>query len=124
MAWPARMTPACAISAFGHSQHGKRPLPTWEALGHGIVTTYHYLAKVATCQEERIYVIAWTQATQCASPVPCWDDRGVGLRWAGVTMIQLTTPRGLPVSVPENVTEDVSPRFDAGQWRAAKEYYA
>ena len=48
---------------------------------------------------------------------------GVGLRWAGVTMIQLTTPRGLPVSVPENVTEDVSPRFDAGHWRAAKEYY-
>ena len=38
-------------------------------------------------------------------------------------MIQLTTPRGLPVSVPENPTEDLSPRFDAGNWRAAKEYY-
>ena len=38
-------------------------------------------------------------------------------------MIQLTTPRGLPVSVPENLTEDVTPCFKVGNWRAAKEYY-
>lgn len=38
-------------------------------------------------------------------------------------MIRLTTPRGLPVSVPENVSEDISPRFDAENRRAAKEYY-
>lgn len=38
-------------------------------------------------------------------------------------MIELTTPRGLPVSVPENVAEDVSPRFKVGNVRAAKAYY-
>lgn len=38
-------------------------------------------------------------------------------------MIDQTTPRGLPVKVPENVSEDVSPRFDLGDRQAAKEYY-
>jgi phytanoyl-CoA hydroxylase len=41
----------------------------------------------------------------------------------GVIMIQLATPRGLPVSVPEDLAEDVSPRFRAWNWPAAKEYY-
>jgi phytanoyl-CoA hydroxylase len=38
-------------------------------------------------------------------------------------MIQLTTPRGLPVSVPESLAEDASPRFRDWNWPAAKEYY-
>lgn len=38
-------------------------------------------------------------------------------------MIELTTPRGLPVRVPEHVHEDASPRFDVADWQAAKEYY-
>lgn len=38
-------------------------------------------------------------------------------------MIELTTPRGLPVSVPENIMEDVSARFEVGNWLPAKEYY-
>jgi phytanoyl-CoA hydroxylase len=40
-----------------------------------------------------------------------------------VTMIELTTPRGLPVRVPEDLSEDFSTRFEASQWQAAKEYY-
>jgi phytanoyl-CoA hydroxylase len=38
-------------------------------------------------------------------------------------MIQLTTPRGLPVKVPENADEDVSPRFALSHLRAAAKYY-
>ena len=38
-------------------------------------------------------------------------------------MIELTTPRGLPVSVPEDLSEDVSVRFETSQWQAAKTYY-
>ena len=38
-------------------------------------------------------------------------------------MIELTTPRGLPVKVPEDPSEDASARFEVGHWQAAKEYY-
>lgn len=39
------------------------------------------------------------------------------------TVIQLNTPRGLPVSVPETVAEDPSPRFTIGQATQARAYY-
>ena len=38
-------------------------------------------------------------------------------------MIELTTPRGLPVEVPEDLSEDASRRFEACQLQAAKKYY-
>jgi phytanoyl-CoA hydroxylase len=38
-------------------------------------------------------------------------------------MIELTTPRGLPVRVPEDLSEDASAHFEVGHWQAAKEYY-
>jgi phytanoyl-CoA hydroxylase len=38
-------------------------------------------------------------------------------------MIELRTPRGLPVKVPEAVAEDVSPRFSLAQAGAAAAYY-
>lgn len=38
-------------------------------------------------------------------------------------MKQLKTPRGLPVSVPEIVEEDVSPKFDISQAAEIKAYY-
>ncbi|MBN9541383.1 MAG: phytanoyl-CoA dioxygenase family protein [Reyranella sp.] len=38
-------------------------------------------------------------------------------------MIELTTPRGLPVKVPETLSEDVSDRFTTSEWRAAKKSY-
>ena len=38
-------------------------------------------------------------------------------------MIALTTPRGLPVAVPENVSEDPSPRFAANDTRNIQAYY-
>jgi phytanoyl-CoA hydroxylase len=40
-----------------------------------------------------------------------------------VLMIELKTPRGLPVQVPETPSEDPSPRFDAGQSEKIKSYY-
>jgi phytanoyl-CoA hydroxylase len=38
-------------------------------------------------------------------------------------MIELSTPRGLPVQVPETRAEDPSPRFEAGDLAAIREYY-
>ena len=38
-------------------------------------------------------------------------------------MIALTTPRGLPVAVPEAVSEDPSPRFAAHESEKIKAYY-
>jgi phytanoyl-CoA hydroxylase len=38
-------------------------------------------------------------------------------------MIELTTPRGLPVDVPETASEDRSERFDLGSFRKLKAYY-
>ncbi len=38
-------------------------------------------------------------------------------------MIKLKTPRGLPVDVPETLSEDPSPKFDLGDVRAIKAYY-
>lgn len=38
-------------------------------------------------------------------------------------MIELQTPRGLPVAVPETLEEDVSPRFDPDQADAIAAYY-
>ena len=38
-------------------------------------------------------------------------------------MKSLTTPRGLPVNVPEDDSEDVSPKFDLSQIEQAKAYY-
>ena len=38
-------------------------------------------------------------------------------------MIALTTPRGLPVAVPETVAEDPSPRFTAHEPDRIKAYY-
>ena len=38
-------------------------------------------------------------------------------------MIELKTPRGLPVAVPEVPDEDPSPRFNLSQWAAARAYY-
>jgi len=39
-------------------------------------------------------------------------------------MIELTTPRGLPVHVPETLSEDPSPRFSAGNADDVRAYYA
>ncbi len=38
-------------------------------------------------------------------------------------MIELTTPRGLPVNVPETIEEDPSPRFTVSQASRAIDYY-
>src|SRR5271168_2731986 len=38
-------------------------------------------------------------------------------------MIELTTPRGLPVTVPETLTEDPSPRFAAHEAADIRAYY-
>jgi len=38
-------------------------------------------------------------------------------------MLELTTPRGLPVRVPESPEEDLSPRFDPADLSAAAAYY-
>lgn len=38
-------------------------------------------------------------------------------------MISLTTPNGLPVSVPESLEEDISKRFDRATLPEAKKYY-
>jgi phytanoyl-CoA hydroxylase len=38
-------------------------------------------------------------------------------------MLQLTTPRGLPVDVPESLAEDPSPRFHASESERIKAYY-
>jgi phytanoyl-CoA hydroxylase len=38
-------------------------------------------------------------------------------------MIELRTPRGLKVRVPETPAEDPSPRFDSGQHEQIREYY-
>lgn len=38
-------------------------------------------------------------------------------------MLSLTTPRGLPVQVPEDLAEDKSPRFLASELEAIKSYY-
>ena len=38
-------------------------------------------------------------------------------------MIELCTPRGLPVQVPETLAEDPSPRFEAGDLAAIRRYY-
>jgi phytanoyl-CoA hydroxylase len=38
-------------------------------------------------------------------------------------MINLTTPRGLPVRVPETLTEDPSPRFTVNQAAELRDYY-
>lgn len=50
-------------------------------------------------------------------------QRQVSAWMIGGMMIELTTPRGLPVTVPEDANEDVSPHFDVSHWQAAKEYY-
>jgi phytanoyl-CoA hydroxylase len=39
-------------------------------------------------------------------------------------MIDLTTPRGLPVRVPETLSEDPSPRFAVNQAAELRDYYA
>jgi phytanoyl-CoA hydroxylase len=39
-------------------------------------------------------------------------------------MIELRTPRGLRVQVPENISEDPSPRFGVEQAAALKQYYS
>src|SRR5262245_59485969 len=39
-------------------------------------------------------------------------------------MIELNTPRGLPVRVPEELHEDPTARFTAAQAELAKSYYA
>ena len=38
-------------------------------------------------------------------------------------MIELTTPRGLPVQVPETLDEDPSIKFSVGDWKKIREYY-
>jgi phytanoyl-CoA hydroxylase len=38
-------------------------------------------------------------------------------------MLELNTPRGLPVRVPETVSEDPSPRFNSNELRQIKAYY-
>jgi phytanoyl-CoA hydroxylase len=38
-------------------------------------------------------------------------------------MIELTTPRGLPVRVPEHESEDPSPKFDASDVSGVRRYY-
>jgi phytanoyl-CoA hydroxylase len=38
-------------------------------------------------------------------------------------MLELTTPRGLPVQVPETPAEDPSPRFESHEIDAIREYY-
>src|SRR5262245_52245282 len=38
-------------------------------------------------------------------------------------MLELTTPRGLPVRVPETADEDVSPKFDRSDSSGISAYY-
>ena len=38
-------------------------------------------------------------------------------------MIELTTSRGFLAKVPQELSEDVSQRFETSQWQAAKKYY-